>query len=381
MRYSDISTAEAKKFFNERVQRDQRRPTPANLKEKYMPIFSKQGGAYQFDIWDQKGTKRKKNLKTGKWTIERRPYFLIVVNVNTKKAYQYPFATKTAANVLKALEKFWTAVPDCKAMVSDQDASFLAHQVVDAFIQRGIKLTTTTDNDHHSLGIINRLMRTLRDMRGGDRYFTEQDMARQIGFYNDNKHSATKEAPNDMDESKELEFISKKTEQASQAKGYDFTVGNYVRFLKPREKIGKVRSNYSVESYKIIQRNGRSFVIQAADGSTDTVPGWQLAIVLHKDLKRYPQGETLKNNKRGTIEEIESYDTKRGTYQVKYEGEKWHQNVRETNIREGAPTQLSLEEKRYWVQKHPDFKDIPERILRMVPKLSSSEEDHKLTFD
>jgi integrase len=60
-------------------------------------------------------------------------------------------------------------------------------------------------------------------------------------------------------------------------------------FLKPREKIGKVRSNYTVESYKIIQKNGRSFVIQAKDGTTDTVPGWQLAIVLHKDLKRYPQ--------------------------------------------------------------------------------------------
>jgi hypothetical protein len=70
MRHSDVSTAEARQFFNDHVQRDQRRPTPANLKEKYTPIFAKQGGAYQFDIWDQKGTKRKKNLKTGKWTIE-----------------------------------------------------------------------------------------------------------------------------------------------------------------------------------------------------------------------------------------------------------------------------------------------------------------------
>jgi hypothetical protein len=292
-------------------------PNAKSLKEKYLPIYSKQGGAYQFDIWDQKG--------------KGQPYFLIIINVNTKKAYQYSFQSKTAANVLKALEKFWSAVPECKTMVSDQDSAFLAQKVVDAFIERGIKLSTTTDNDHHSLGIINRLMRTLRDMRGGDHYFTTADMARQIAFYNGNKHTATRQAPDDMNESKERAFIEKKTVQASKAKGYDFTVGNFVRFMKPKPKIGKVRSNYTVESYKIIQRNGRSFVIQAKDGSTDTVPGFQLAIVLHKDLKRYPQGETLKNNKRGVIDKIESYDTKRGTYQVKYEGEKWHQNVRETH--------------------------------------------------
>jgi hypothetical protein len=135
-------------------------------------------------------------------------------------------------------------------------------------------------------------------------------------------------------------------------------------------------------------------VIQAKDGSTDTVPGFQLAIVLHKDLHKYPQGKTLKNNKRGVIEEIEDYREvkKRKTkkkeeeepvakYLVKFEGQKRKELVTEARMREGAPTQLSLEEKRYWVQKHPDFKDIPERILRMVPKLSSSKEDHELTFD
>jgi hypothetical protein len=49
-------------------------------------------------------------------------------------------------------------------------------------------------------------------------------------------------------------------------------------------------------------------------------------------------------------------------------------------MREGAPTQLSLEEKRYWVQNHPDFKDIPERILRLVPKIGTSKSEEEDTL-
>jgi transposase InsO family protein len=381
-----ISEADARAYFNKRRQKDIKMPTPANLKEKYKPIFSKQGGAYQFDIWDQKPLKKRVKIR-GKWKTvkEYRPYFLIVINVNTKKAYQYYMPTKSADDVLKALQSFWSKVHDCKVMVSDQDSAFLDQSVVNAFVEHGVKLSTTTDNDHHSLGIINRLMRTLRDLRGGDAFFTQSDMERQVRFYNNNIHSATGEAPNEMTKTKERKFIKHKTEEADAAKGYDFEIGSFVRFLKPREKIGKVRSNYTVESYKIIQKNGRSFVIQAKDGSTDTVPGWQLAQVFHKDLERYPQGDTLKHNKRGFIETVEGYvegpkkKKKKGStqepertynYVVRFEGEKRSKTVSEAKMREGAPTDLSLEEKRYWVQKCPNFPEgVPERILKMVPKI------------
>jgi hypothetical protein len=282
--------------------------------------------------------------------------------------------------VLEALKKFWKQVPDCRAMVSDQDASFLAEKVVDEFVKRKIKLTTTTDNDHHSLGIINRLMRTLRDLKGSrEQYFTEEDMRRQVDFYNDNIHSATKEAPNDITKSEERAFIEKKTSQSSQARGYDFQVGDYVRFLKPLPKLGKIRENYTKDTYKIIQRNGRSFVIQAKDGSTDTVPGFQLAPVLHKDLHKYPQGSTLKGNKRGAIQKVESYsETKKKTgYMVKFEGQKKKEFVTERTMREGAPTELSLEEKRYWFNHRSQ---MPERILKMVPKLTRKEKSEPLNF-
>jgi hypothetical protein len=110
-----------------------------------------------------------------------------------------------------------------------------------------------------------------------------------------------------------------------------------------------------------------------------------LAIVLKKNLDRYPQGDTLKDNKRGVIEEIHSYDEKSGQYQVKYEGGKYHRNTREVNLREGAPTELSLEKKRYWIQKCPNFpKGVPERILKMVPKIQQKPSDKPpplLTFD
>jgi hypothetical protein len=71
-----------------------------------------------------------------------------------------------------------------------------------------------------------------------------------------------------------------------------------------------------------------------------------------------------------------SYHEPSGSYQVKFEGEKYYRHTREAHLREGAPTELSVEEKRYWTQKCPNFpKGVPERILKMVPKIQQNESD------
>jgi hypothetical protein len=277
--YTPADTQRLKKWHKDHAAHDKVAPKPEELQKKYMPIFSKYGGAYQFDIWVQ----RNKDKVT---YDENDPQFLIIININTKKAYQYPLEQKSADSVKQALEKFWAQVPDCKTMISDQDASFLSEEVVDAFIKHHVKLSTTTDDDHHSLGIINRLMRTIRSMRGGSKPFSAEDMERTISYYNSTTHSATGFKPDEMSKRDERSFVRGKEEQASKVEPYNFKIGDFVRYLKPKKTLGKVRSTWTMSSFKIIEQKGRSYVIQEKDGSTDTVPGFQLAHV--PSIERHP---------------------------------------------------------------------------------------------
>jgi hypothetical protein len=366
---SKLTDKQIKDYFTEHVQHDPIRPPTKQNRPYYAPIYSKQGGAYQFDIWDQ-------NAHFGE-SAGVLPYFLIALNINTKKAYQYGMNSA----VRSALNKFWSDAPDCKTMVSDQDSAFLANDTVGTFKQKGIKLTTTIDSDHHTLGPINRLMRTLRDQRGQERgAFTKKDMERQVDIYNNNRHSAIRTAPNEMTPEKEREFIARAEKKQTKVKDYTFKVGDTVRHLLPKStnKTDK-RNNWSMETYKIIQRNGRSFIIQAKNGSTDTVPGFELRP--EKDVKRYPHGDVIKNDKRAPIETVKDYykpeRSKVYHYKVRFEGMDKDDEITEREMRESRPTQLSLEEKRYWVKKAPDYpKGIPQRIKNMVPKINSGEELH-----
>jgi hypothetical protein len=98
----------------------------SEIKQHYIPIFSKEGGTYQFDTWDRKGH-----------------YFLILININTKKAYAYPMPQKNAMYVGGALEAFWDDVKDVKVMVSDQDSAYCSMEIQQAFRKRKIKHVTT----------------------------------------------------------------------------------------------------------------------------------------------------------------------------------------------------------------------------------------------
>ena len=62
-------------------------------KDMQLPIYSNVTGSYQMDTLEQSD-----KAKTG--------YYLVLVNVNTRKAYAYPMKTKGSKDVLAALNKF-----------------------------------------------------------------------------------------------------------------------------------------------------------------------------------------------------------------------------------------------------------------------------------
>ena len=146
---------DAKTFLRKEIVHDQLKP-----EQKFIPIVSKTPGSWQMDTFiNEKDEKNQKGI-----VIRKGLNFLMFINVNTRKAHAYPMSGKGAPEVKKALDIFIEDEPSCRSIASDQDAAYLSNQVKEWMYNHEINYTTTTDDNHNNLGIINRFMRTIRDM-------------------------------------------------------------------------------------------------------------------------------------------------------------------------------------------------------------------------
>ena len=329
---------EAKEFLNTKIVHDQRRPQP-----KFMHIYSKIPHAFQMDTFiDHKAAGQ--------------PNYLILININTRKAYAYMIHGKGAKEIHRSLNEFIKVEPECKAIISDEDAAYLSNTVLDFMQQHDIIYTTTTDNDHNKLGIINRFMRTIRDMR-----FNQPNMniLQIVESYNNMPHSSLhNKTPNEITKDDELTYIH---EMMHQVNPYDFKPGDRVRLVLDKNPLVKHRSNLSKVSYIVDSKDGNQFLIRSTDGSVDTVPGYKLVTA----TRNTPLATSLNNGKRGMVKEIKSYNKSKDTYNIVYDlgdGSTMKDTIPSRNMREGHPTKLSTMERQYWLKR----KSIPDHIKQFI---------------
>jgi hypothetical protein len=339
-----------REFYRDNIQHDSLPATP-----EFMPIYSKVSGGYQFDTFDQKSD-----------------YFLMIININTKMGYAYNMPTKSATDVCKALTKFFSTVSGVTSMSSDEDAAYLSASVVNLFKKQNVQLFTTTDEDHHTLGIVNRFIRTIRDLQFRStqkKTISAKEMTKLIAEYNSSVHRSTGIRPEEMTAKQEESYIHDKDEASAKVKDYNFKIGDHVRIVLTPNKLQKVRTRLSEEAYIIDNKEGRSYWVRALDKSVDKVPAFKLA----KCSNKFPLAKTLKNNKRETVEELLEYDEKTDKYKARFEGGDI-QNISAQTLREGNPTALTFMEKKFWLKKCPDFPiGVPDKILSVVglPKTQS----------
>ena len=324
------------KDFLKKVVHDKR----IKVKPLYLPIYSENGGSYQFDTFIQR-----KGLN-----------FLIFININTRKAYAYPMKTKGTKDVIEALSKFFNEVKDVKVLRSDQDAAYLSNKTLEFLRDKGVRYLTTEDENHNILGIINRFMRTIRDL-AGNKVVDENEMKELVHTYNTSVHSSTNVSPSEMTKEQEKDYIARKRiETQNKTRAYSFKTGDRVRIVIEPKALSKKRSNLTPESYLVDSRSGNMFLIKAKDHSVDYYPGYKLVLC----SKNIPLAETLKNEKRGVIKRIDGYDERRDKYRVEYEGGV-HDSIPAKNLREGEPLKLSPIERAYWVHKK-----LPTKIKQYV---------------
>ena len=315
---------EAKEFLKHKAPHDKKKIK----KTKHLSIFNKFGDvkpSYQFDTLIQS---------------KLEPY-LIFININTRKAYAYKMKNKNKSSVLDALKKFLEEVPDCAILTSDRDKAYLSDDVLDFISSHGIEYHTTHNNNHNILGIINRFIRTLRDLNS-ERDFTEERMRELINEYNSSPHRGIGDkSPDDMNDKEETKYVKRKLKEDSSVSG--FREGDRVRIIEDKSPIGKRRSNLSKEAYIVDGRDRNQIIIRSKDGSIDTYPAYKLV----KSDNRYKLAETIRNQQRGIVDKILNYNEKKDKYNIIYdEGTK--DIIPAKNLRESEPTKLSPMELSYW---------------------------------
>ena len=295
--------------------------------EKMMlPIFSRRSGGYQMDT-----------LVQSKGASPR--YFLILININSRKLYAIPMNSKNSSSVLSALQFFINEVKEIHSITSDQDAAYLKQDVVKFMIDHKIDFQTTFTNDHNRLGIINRAIKTLRDINN-ERDFTIQSMKKALNAYNNSIHSSTGKEPNEMSSTDEDHYIQTKIHETDdKANKYNLSKGSHVRIMNPPEPMKKKRLNLTNEAYKVAYKMGNKYVVKALDNTASEIPRYRLI-----EDNKAKLAQTLGTN-RAIINEILSFV--KGKYRVRYDN-----NAIDTlpirNLREGRPTRLSPLELQYW---------------------------------
>ena len=294
--------------------------------EMMLPIFSRHMNGYQMDTLVQ--------------TSKANPrYFLIFININSRKLFAYPMNSKDSSSVLQALKSFISEAKQVHAITSDQDAAYLKEDVIKFMIDNGIDFQTTFTNDHNRLGIINRAIKTLRDINQ-ERDFTTQTMNRALNAYNNSIHSSTNKEPNEFTATDEAHYIQAKIHETDEkANKFNLPEKAHVRIMNPPTPMKKKRMNLTNEAYKVAYKSGNKYVIKALDNTAAEYPRYRLI-----EDNKAKLGQTLGTN-RAIINEILSFD--KGKYRVRYDN-----NAIDTlpikNLREGRPTRLSPLEVQFW---------------------------------
>ena len=284
--------------------------TLRNNKLYMVKIFSRTPGSYNMDLMDN-----------GKGNNPR--YWYIFININTRYAIAYPLQSKSAEDIRNVLSDFINKYKPTK-LTSDQEA--------------GINSQTTqivTEQNHTSLAIIDRFIRTLRDLNTpSDKskhqsthikytYLSHKRMRKLLDKYNSTYHTTIKCTPEEMqnDPNKEKDYIFKcldSKRRQSGMKDMELKKGSYVFYLIPKEFMKKRRYYSSRECYQIAEVKGNMYTIIAQDGSVKNLPR-------HRLIQCKPDGSKPSNIKfaesfpgawNGLIQSVVGFNRQSNHYRV-----------------------------------------------------------------
>ena len=325
----------------------------------YYPIFANHQHAFQMDLLEQSRSNESIYPK----------YFLILINVNTRYAYAIP-TERQNKNAINALLTEFINTHDIKSIVCDDEAAFTSKLVVDTLTEHNVSLRIITEQRHSALGIIDRFIRTLRDMniptvksehQSNDpkyRDFSVKRMNKLLDIYNNTVHSSTNHTPAEMEQDPKLEkqYITEKLyelERKRKQKDFELLPDTYVRYILPKDAHMKSRFKVSPEVYKISHKQGNAYVLIAHDGTIKTVSRWRIIPLSNTLPQKFKFGSSFGNNN-GTVQEILNYNPRTHKYTVLFsmpDGSTYEDIIPETFLR-GATPQIMAPIERAFHENH-----------------------------
>jgi uncharacterized protein YdaU (DUF1376 family) len=362
----------------------------------YYPVFSNHLYGYQVDL-----LQRSKEVKghnepdeddeaTGSKQTMRDypPFFFIAINTNTKYAYAYKLTSKSATEILRVLKLWWRDTGHkINSIRCDEEAGLDSHSVNAWFTRNKISVKSIVDQNHTSLSVVDRFIRTLRDMNTPTekstrtsanrkyRDFTVKRMNKLLEIYNNTKHKTTGHKPSEMQadsedpKKAELEkkYIIKKlyeSERRHKLSDYNLKIDDYVKYIVPRDGKKKHRYQITPEYYKIMKKDGHAYVLGARDGSTVTMTRWRLIPV--KDTHGLKMARSVNDAKHGIMDNIMSYNKEDQTCFILWKSPNkeritTHEPLGLLKAQRERPNKLTKEEEEFW--KGTKRKDIPRAIF------------------
>ena len=284
-----------------------------NIKKKYqrpfmIKIFADTTGCWFHDLFEN-----------SKYGLPR--YYHIFIGTNTRYVVVNPLRDKKTSSIFESYMKFVEKYKPFK-LTSDQDSSLLSDANIMYLKSKGILVQTIPDQNHSALAIIDRFIRTLRDMHYKIyrvKNITTNQMNELVDLYNNTVHSSIGMTPKEMFENPELEekYILKMIEQKKVIERLD--EGTFVRYIIPLEKMEKRRSRLSRDMYRVAGYDGNFVILSAKDGSTLTKPRFQLVVCKPAEIEQLEHAQTTGKNKAVVKRIVKKIDENR--YYVTFVGE------------------------------------------------------------
>ena len=322
------------------------------IKPYQIKIFSRSLNTWFMDLLDN-----------GKENEPR--YWFIFIGTNNRYGVALPLNSKSAEDVRDALNIFISEFSPAK-LTSDQEKAFMEKRNIELMKEKKVLLQTVPERNHSSLSLIDRFIRTLRDMNrvvDGEinkqstdeefKSFSVEKMDELIDIYNNTYHSAIKCTPKEMFDNEELEkeYIFNcmdKHEKQKRIEDFELKENEFVRYVIDKDPLKKKRYNVSNESYKIAGKEGKHYILEAADGTTMIKPRYKL---VRADVNKYQQAKTIDGAWNGVLKEIISFDKRTNKYKVKFDdgnnGE-YIDNIPVSYLRGRFPTRMTAMEKEFF---------------------------------
>ena len=196
---------------------------------------------------------------------ENYKYLIVCVDVFSRLAFVVPMKNKETLTIIEAIEEVFD-ITEPHIINCDNGSEFISHDFKKFVKERGITINYVSVHDHHKLGLVDRMVRNLRERI--NKYLVMHNTTKYIDVlpnivynYKHSFHSQIKKAPIEVDEEDEkvIELTRRKIEKAKQEET-KFHVGDNVRFILNKALFDKgTLPKWSKEVHNIISNTEHTY--------------------------------------------------------------------------------------------------------------------------